>query len=202
MFTGIVTAMGMFGGLKQGRREIWVGDPGLGSKIGPGDSLAVNGICLTLVRKAPGSLIFELSRETLVRTNLGALRPGSPLNLELPLTPASLIGGHIVSGHIDGTGKVVRLTGRAPGKRLVVSFPGNLRPYFVPKGSVAVNGVSLTIAGLKASSFEVELIPLTLETTNLGGLRGGDPVNLECDIIGKYVYNFACESPWKKRAGL
>jgi riboflavin synthase len=181
--------------------ELWVEDPGLGTKIGTGDSLAVNGICLTLVRKAPGALIFDVSRETLGRTNLGALRPGSLLNLELPLTPVSFIGGHMVSGHIDGTGKVIRLTGRAPGKRLTVSFPGILRPYFVPKGSVAVNGVSLTIADIKASSFEVELIPLTLDATNLGGLRSGDPVNLECDIVGKYVYNFACESPWKKRAG-
>jgi riboflavin synthase len=201
MFTGIVNAMGAFGGFRRGRQELWIKDPGLGSKMGPGDSLAVDGTCLTLVRKEAGSLVFDVSRETLGRTSLGSLKPGTLLNLELPLTPSSFIGGHLVSGHIDGTGKVIRLVRKAPGKRLAVSFASALRPYFVLKGSVAVNGVSLTIAGLEGSSFEAELIPLTLETTNLGGLRGGDAVNLECDIVGKYVYNFACETPWKNRAG-
>ena len=200
MFTGIIASMGAFGGFRLGRQELWIKDPGLGSRIGTGESLAVNGICLTLLRKEAGALVFTVSRETLGLTNLGSLRPGALLNLELPLTLASFVGGHLVSGHIDGTGKVIRLAGRTPGKRLFVSFPGRLRSYLVPKGSVAVNGVSLTIAGLKGSSFEAELIPVTLEGTNLGLLRSGESVNLECDIVGKYLYNFACEGPWKRTA--
>jgi riboflavin synthase len=105
------------------------------------------------------------------------------------LTLGSLVGGHLVSGHIDAVGKVVRLAEKRPGKRLLISFPSGLRPYFIPKGSVAVNGVSLTIAALEGATFETELIPLTLKGTNLGDLRSGDPVNLECDMIGKYAYN-------------
>jgi riboflavin synthase len=201
MFTGIVTAMGPFRGFRLGRQELVIGDPGLGARLGTGDSLSVNGICLTLAKKETGTLVFNVSRETLGLTNLGRLKPGSPLNLELPLTPASFIGGHIVTGHIDGTGTVVRMTVRKPGKRLTVAFPADLRPFFVPKGSVAVNGVSLTVADLGGTTFETELIPLTLEATNLGRLSGGDAVNLECDILGKYVYNFRGKGPWTTQTG-
>jgi riboflavin synthase len=169
----------------------------LAPKLEPGASLAVNGVCLSLVSKDKGALAFDLSQETLGRTNLGALRPGARLNLELPLTLGSLVSGHLVSGHIDAVGKVVRLTEKRPGKRLLISFPSDLRPYFVPKGSVAVNGVSLTIAVLEGAKFETELIPLTLKGTNLGGLRSGDPVNLECDMVGKYAYNWS--SPGRSR---
>jgi riboflavin synthase len=162
----------------------------LAPKLEPGASLAVNGVCLSLVSKDKGILAFDLSQETLGRTNLGALRPGARLNLELPLTLDSPVGGHLVSGHIDAVGKVVRLAEKRPGKRLLISFPSGLRPYFIPKGSVAVNGVSLTIAALEAATLETELIPLTLKGTNLGDLRSGDQVNLECDMVGKYAYNW------------
>jgi riboflavin synthase len=189
MFTGIIVSTGLFKGYRRGRHEMQLEAADLAPKLEPGASLAVNGVCLSLVSKDKGALAFDLSQETLGRTNLGALRPGARLNLELPLTLGSLVSGHLVSGHIDAVGKVVRLVEKRPGKRLLISFPSGLRPYFIPKGSVAVNGVSLTIAALEAATLETELIPLTLKGTNLGDLRSGDPVNLECDMIGKYAYN-------------
>ncbi len=191
MFTGIITSQGIFQGYRQGRKEILVEAPEAAGKLEPGASLAVDGVCLSLVRRDGSGLVFDLSKETLERTTLGLLRTGDRLNLELPLTPSSLLSGHLVSGHVDAVGKVVRLVTKRPGKRLTVSFPRELAPYFVPKGSVAVNGVSLTVASLEADRFDAELIPLTLEGTNLGRLRAGGPVNLECDMLGKYVYNWA-----------
>jgi riboflavin synthase len=190
MFNGIVTHQGLFAGYRRGRQEMLVEAPGVAGKLGPGDSLAVNGVCLTLLKAEKNVLHFDLSRETLSRSNLGALAPRDRLNLEMPLTLASPLSGHLVTGHVDAVGKVLRTEERRPGRRLTVSFPPESRPYLVPKGSVAVNGVSLTIAALGPSSMEIELIPLTLAETNLGGLRSGSAVNIECDIIGKYVYNW------------
>ncbi len=190
MFTGIISSMGVFQGYKQSRREILIEAPGAAPRLEPGASLAVDGVCLSLVRRDGSGLIFNLSKESLERTTLGRLRTGDRLNLELPVTPSSLLSGHLVSGHVDAVGKVARLVAKRPGKRLTVSFPRELGPYFVPKGSVAVNGVSLTVAALGTERFDAELIPLTLEGTNLGRLRAGDPVNLECDMLGKYVYNW------------
>jgi len=190
MFTGIITHQGRFAGYRRGRQEMLVEAPRFADKVRIGESVSVNGVCLSLVRAERDALVFNLSRETLGRSNLGVLRPGDRLNLELPLTLAAPLSGHLVSGHVDGVGKVLRSAERKPGRRLTVSFPRALRPYLVLKGSVAVNGVSLTVAALGPSSMEIELIPLTLEGTNLGTLRSGASVNLECDIIGKYVYNW------------
>ena len=190
MFTGIISHRGRFAGFRAGRTRLSVEAPGLAGKVGTGDSVAVNGVCLTLVGAERDALQFDVSRETLARTTLGGLRPGAPVDLELPLTLAAPLGGHLVSGHVDGVGRVLRSTSRPPGRRLAVSFPAALRPFFVAKGSVAVDGVSLTIASLSASALEVELVPATLAATNLGGLRAGAKVNLECDMVGKYVYNW------------
>jgi riboflavin synthase len=190
MFTGIVSHQGRFRGYRKGRSEMAVEAPGLASRIAIGDSVAVSGVCLTLAGTDRDALRFDLSRETLAKSTLGSLKPGDRLNLELPLTLAAPLSGHLVSGHVDGVGTVVRVSSRPPGKRLAVSFPAALRPFFVPKGSVAVDGVSLTIASLGPSSFEVELIPTTLDSTNMGALRAGARVNLECDMVGKYVYNW------------
>lgn len=190
MFTGIISSIGVFQGYRQSRREILVEAPQAAPKLEPGASLAVDGVCLSLVRRDGSGLVFDLSKETLERTTLGLLRTGDRLNLELPLTPSSLLSGHLVSGHVDAVGKVGRLVAKRPGKRLTVAFPRELRPYFVLKGSVAVNGVSLTVAAIGAEAFDTEIIPLTLEGTNLGRLRAGDRVNLECDMLGKYVYNY------------
>ena len=190
MFTGIITRQGTFRGFRQGRKEMLVEAPGFAAKLAAGESVAVNGVCLSLLASDRDGLRFNLSRETLEKTTFGALRPGDRLNLELPLTLASPLSGHLISGHVDAVSKVLKVSSRPPGKRVTLSFPPALRPYFIPKGSVAVDGVSLTIAALGPSSFEVELIPLSLEGSNLGLLRGGAAVNLECDMIGKYVYNW------------
>jgi riboflavin synthase alpha subunit len=190
MFTGIISHQGRFRGFRRGRSEILVEAPGLQARVTPGDSIAVNGVCLTLTGTDRDALAFDLSRETLAKTTLGSLKPGDSLNLELPLTLATPLSGHLVSGHVDGVGAVVRVSSRPPGKRLAVSFPAALRPFLVPKGSVAVDGVSLTVASLGPSSFEVELVPTTLAATNMGALRAGARVNLECDMVGKYVYNW------------
>ena len=193
MFTGIITDRGTFRGYRKGRQALLVEAPGLAVKLAAGDSLAVDGVCLTVAAKERTGLLFDLSRETLEKTTLGGLLPGAKLNLEPALTLATPLSGHLVSGHVDGVGRVLRTSSRPPGKRLAVSFPAALRPYFVPKGSVALAGVSLTIAALGPSSFEVELVPLTLEGTNLGLLRAGAKVNLECDMVGKYVYNYVSQ---------
>ena len=194
MFTGIITHQGIFKGFRHGRQELLIDAPEAAAKLRPGDSLAVNGACLSLVAADKDGLRFDLTQETLDRTNLGGLRAGDRVNLELPLTMASPLSGHMVTGHVDALGKVLRIMERRPGKRMVVSFPPGLRMFLVLKGSVAINGVSLTIAAVGPASLEVELIPLTLEGTNLGRLRAGAAVNLECDIIGKYVYNWLVES--------
>ena len=197
MFTGIISRQGRFRGYRKGRSEMAVEAPGLADKLATGDSVAVNGVCLTLAGMDREVLRFDLSRETLAKSTLGSLKPGQLLNLELPLTLAAPLGGHLVGGHVDGVGTVVRVSSRPPGRRLSVSFPATLRPFLVPKGSVAVDGVSLTIASLGPSSFEVELIPVTLAATNMGALRAGTKVNLECDLVGKYVYNWLSQGHQK-----
>ena len=190
MFTGIIHHQGIFKGYRQGKREITIEAPLQIPSLGVGESVALNGVCLSLTKREGNVLFFNLSQETLLKTTLGSLKIGEKLNLELPLTLQSPLSGHLVTGHIDGKGKILRITDRNPGKRLTVFFSPELRPYLVLEGSVAVNGVSLTIAELGPSSFEVEIIPLTLEKSTLRGLKRGDGVNLECDIIGKYVYNW------------
>jgi riboflavin synthase len=189
MFTGIIGQVGRCAGFRRGRQEIGVEAPGLADKVAPGDSVSVDGVCLTVIGRERNVLFFNLSRETLDRTTLGGLKPRAPVNLELPVTPSTLLGGHLVAGHVDFKARVLRNSERKPGRRLAVALPADYRHLFVPKGSVTVNGVSLTIAALAPSAFEVELIPATLRGTNLGALRPGDLVNVECDMIGKYVYN-------------
>ena len=182
--------MGLFRGYRRGRKEMAVEAPSISFRIEIGESLAVNGVCLSLIKKENKTLFFNLSQETFQRTNLGSLRLGEKLNLEQPLTLSSSLSGHLITGHVDSRGKVLKISEKKTGRRLTVSFPPELRPYFIPKGSVALNGVSLTIARLGPSSFEVELIPITLKNSNLGNLRRGDVVNIECDMIGKYMYNW------------
>jgi len=195
MFTGLISCHGHFREYRKNRSELVLEVPEkLALIMEPGQSLAVDGVCLTLVGKEKKGLTFNLSKETLEKTTLGYLKPGKSLNLELPVTPNTLLGGHLVTGHVDGAGKVIEVKTRTPGKRMKIRFPADLRRFIVEKGSIAVSGVSLTVAGLGPDYFEVELIPLTLKETNLNDLRAGDKVNLECDIIGKYVYNFISKS--------
>jgi len=190
MFTGIINHTGLFKGYRRGKQEITIEAPSIISQIEIGESLAVNGVCLSLIKKENKALFFNLSQETIQKTNLGSLKQGEMLNLEQPLTLSSPLSGHLITGHVDARGKVLLISQKRPGKRLKISFPPELRPYFIPEGSVALNGVSLTIARLYPSSFDVELIPITLENSNLGNLKAGDAVNVECDMIGKYVYNW------------
>jgi riboflavin synthase len=198
MFTGIIHHQGFFRGFRSAKKELAVEVPVSFPVLEIGESVAVDGVCLSLLRREANTLFFNLSQETLAKTNLGAIRGGERLNLELPLTLQTPVGGHLVSGHIDGLGRVLRIAEKPPGRRLTISFPRQLRPYFVPKGSVAVNGVSLTVADVRPTSFDVELIPLTVAKSSLRDLKPGLTVNLECDIIGKYVYNWV--SRGKNRA--
>jgi riboflavin synthase len=190
MFTGIIHHQGFFKGYRSSRKELAVEVEPSFPALEIGESIAVDGVCLSLLRREANTLFFNLSRETLAKTGLGSLRGEERLNLEVPLTLQTPISGHMVSGHVDGLGRVLRAAEKPPGRRLTISFPRQLRPYFVPKGSVAVNGVSLTVAEVRPTSFDVELIPLTVAKSNLKDLKPGRAVNLECDIIGKYVYNW------------
>jgi len=152
-----------------------------------GDSIAVNGVCLTVRRQSSGRFQVELSEETLNRSSLGSLKGGTLVNLERPLLATSRLGGHFVQGHVDAVGKV--LTIRTDGEFAVWKFllPDSIERFVVEKGSIAVDGISLTVASLTSKAFEVALIPHTLENTNLRTRQIGDEVNLECDILAKYV---------------
>jgi len=190
MFTGIIHYQGLFKGYRSAKKELAVEVPPSFPTLETGESVAVDGVCLSLLRREVDTLFFHLSQETLAKTSLGSFRGGDRLNLELPLTLQTPVSGHLVNGHVDGLGRVLRVVEKPPGRRLTISFARELRPYFVPKGSVAVNGVSLTVAEVRPTSFDVELIPLTVAKSNLKDLKPGQAVNLECDIIGKYVYNW------------
>lgn len=190
MFTGIINHLGCFKEYRLGKKVMSIDAPSVSTKINLGESLAVNGVCLSLFKKEKNTLFFNLSEETLYRTNLGSLRRGDSLNLELPVTLATPLSGHLVSGHVDATGKILKISPSGKGKRITFSIQEKLKPYLILKGSVAVNGVSLTIADLTSTTFDVELIPITLENSNLGALKRGDEVNIESDLIGKYVYNW------------
>jgi riboflavin synthase len=198
MFTGIIHYQGSFKSYRPARNELAVEVPSSFPPLEIGESVALDGVCLSLLRREIDTLYFNLSRETLRTTSLGSLSPKDSLNLELPLTLQAPLSGHLVTGHVDGLGRVLRVVKRPSGSRITVSFPRPLRPHFVPKGSVAVNGVSLTVAELRPGSFDVEIIPLTVAKSNLKELKPGRTVNLECDIIGKYVYNWMLRG--KKRA--
>ena len=154
----------------------------------PGVSVAVNGVCLTVVDHTGGALAFDLGAETTARSTLGELRAGDAVNLERPVTLAARLGGHLVQGHVDGTGTVVARRDDGDGGSVVrIRAPSGFERYVVEKGSVAVDGVSLTVAAAKDDGFTVMLIPHTLAVTTLGGRRPGDRVNVEVDVVAKYV---------------
>jgi riboflavin synthase len=174
--------------VRRGADGAWLRiDTRLGGELSPGDSVAVNGVCLTASEPDADGFAAEAMNETLGRSSLGALRPGDPVNLELALRASDRLGGHIVQGHVDATGTIAAVAQDGFARRLRVQAPPELLRYAVEKGSVAVDGVSLTIAGLDERSFTVSLIPETLERTNLGRLGEGAIVNLEADVLAKYV---------------
>jgi riboflavin synthase len=189
MFTGIVEAMGVVAEVADsgGKRRLAVDAGDLAAAMAVGDSIAINGVCLTAVAVSGSQVAVEAVAETLSRTNLGGLGPGSPVNLERPLRADGRFDGHIVQGHVDGVGRVRSIIAEGASIRLWVDVPGELRRYLVEKGSVAVDGVSLTVSGVDEGGFEVVLIPHTLGVTLFGSRRPGDAVNLEADVIAKYV---------------
>ena len=193
MFTGIVEELGEVVSVEHldGTARITVRGPQVTSDARPGDSIAVNGTCLTVTGLSGGDFTADVMAETLRRTGLGGLAPGSPVNLERSLRVGDRLGGHLVQGHVDGVGTV---TSRVTGERwdvVRIAVPPGLARYLVEKGSVAVDGVSLTVSALggmeEPAWFEVSLIPATLAATTLGRLQQGASVNLEADVIGKYV---------------
>jgi riboflavin synthase len=189
MFTGIVERMGIVAevGDAGGKRRFAIEAGGLAADLAVGDSVAVNGVCLTAVATAGERFTVEAVDETLARSNLGELRVGSPVNLERPLRADGRFDGHIVQGHVDGVGRVRSLTREGASIRVWIDAPPGLRRYLAEKGSVAVDGVSLTVSGVDAAGCEVVLIPHTLEVTLFGRRHSGDAVNLEVDVIAKYV---------------
>ena len=190
MFTGLIEEVGRvlqlkktaFGGVlkvSSGYRDIEIGE-----------SVAVNGACLTVVSFSNGEMEFEVSAETFKRTNLGTLKRNDPVNLERALRADSRLGGHFVLGHVDFTARILSFTPRGDHRELIISIPQSQKRYFVEKGSVAIDGISLTVNYVRGNSISINIIPHTYENTNLKKRRAGDLVNVEVDIIGKYVANF------------
>ena len=186
MFTGLVEEVGTV--VERAGSRLTVAASRVLEDTDLGASVAVNGACLTVVEMGGGRLRFDVGPETLARTALGDLAAGDPVNLERPMRLGGLVGGHLVQGHVDGVGTVAALTRQADTARLTIEWPGeDMAPLLIPQGSVAVDGVSLTVARLNARDFEIMIIPHTLAATTLGRLTCGRRVNLEMDMIGKYV---------------
>jgi len=203
MFTGIVEGTGTVAALAaaddaSGAR-LEVEAPFLAGELRPGESVAVNGCCLTVAQATAAGFAADLVAETLRRTALGGLAAGDLVNLERPMALGGRLGGHLVQGHVDGVARVLERTEVGAGEEVRIELPRDLERYVVEKGSVAVDGVSLTVAGVGPGWFAVALVPHTLEVTTLGRRRPGDPVQLEVDVVAKYVERLV--APWTDRAG-
>jgi len=187
MFTGIVSAVAKV--VKADRNRIGIDHAWVARRLKLGSSVAVNGCCLTVVKKSGPVFFADVVPETLGRTNLGALAPGNEVNLELPLGATSLLDGHLVQGHIDATATVKSVTAVASGREVTFELPTALSRFVAVKGSIAVDGVSLTVAEVDRppGTFKVALIPHTLEVTIAGGYKRGSIVNLEADVVARYV---------------
>ena len=189
MFTGIIEELGSVRSVEERgeNARIMIAAHIVTEGTNHGDSIAVNGVCLTALDITPDSFAADVSRETLSRSTLGRLQPGVPVNLERAVTPATRLGGHIVQGHVDARGQFAGVEDHGESWTLRIKYPPEIARYLVFKGSVAVEGISLTIAGLTDEYFEIAIIPKTWEVTNLSHLKPGDEVNIEVDIIGKYI---------------
>jgi riboflavin synthase len=185
MFTGLVKEVGTVASMVDGRLTIDAPETSQGVQLG--DSIAIDGVCLTVVACVDSTLSFDAVPETLARTALGTLDQGSRVNLEPALRAGDALGGHYVQGHVDGVGAVQSVVPEGEGRRVRFEAPAELLKYIVAKGSIAVQGTSLTVAAVDESGFEVALIPHTLEATTLGALEPEQPVNLETDVLAKYV---------------
>jgi riboflavin synthase len=189
MYTGIVEELGEVVGLEhlEWAARITVRGPLVTSDAASGDSLSVNGVCLTVTAAHDGTFTADVMAETLSRSGLGDLRPGSPVNLERSMRPDGRLGGHLVQGHVDGVARLIAREPAADWEVVRFSLPAELSRYVVEKGSITVDGVSLTVMAVDDESFSVGLIPTTSKLTVLGSKDVGDPVNLEVDVIAKYV---------------
>ena len=190
MFTGIVEEVGSIRAIERSEQlaRLEIEARVIVEGVDIGGSVAVNGVCLTVIERRPTGFVFEIGPETLSRTALRHLGPGDAVNLERPLRFGGALGGHLVLGHVDGVGTVDTVTRVESTARVRVTLPSrDLEPLLIPQGSVAVDGVSLTVAALGDRSFEVMLIPHTLAVTTLGRLRPGQATNIEADVIGKYL---------------
>ena len=190
MFTGIVIATGRIESIleKGGDLELGVDAQRLDfSRLGIGDSISVQGACLTVTRKEGTRFYADVSRETMAKTTLGTLLPGSRVNLEPSLRAGDALGGHLVSGHVDGVGRLTAAREDARSWRLEFELPAELTRFVAPKGSICINGVSLTVNGAADLRFDVNIIPHTRQETTLGDLRSGDGVNIEIDVIARYL---------------
>lgn len=189
MFTGIIEELGSVRSVdeRDGVLRLDIAASHVVSDAQTGDSIAVNGVCLTAVELDHHGFRADVMAESLEKTTLGSLAAGSDVNLERPMKLGGRLDGHMVQGHVDGVGTVAEITKRADGYRVRIGLPDDLARFVVDKGSITVDGVSLTVSDLEDDVFEIALIPHTLEVTTLGGLAAGDQVNLEVDVIAKYV---------------
>jgi len=189
MFTGIIEGMGtvLKRSLAGGGARVNIQAGALADDLRTGDSISVDGACLTVTAVRAGGFTCDLSAETLSRTTLGSLRAGSRVNLEQPVRLGDRLGGHLVTGHVDAVGRILERVAQGEGKFLRIRFPRDLASLLVMKGSIAVDGISLTVAELSRDIFGVAIIPHTLRHTTLGIKRVGDPVNLEADLVGKHI---------------
>jgi len=188
MFTGLIEAVGQIADLMPSATELRLRlTTPLASELAVGDSVAVNGVCLTVISRDGDSIYADVSPETTRVTAIGTLRRGSLVNLERPLRVDSRLGGHFVQGHVDATGRVDEIRREGDSWWLTIEYPPTLASSIVRKGSIAVDGISLTVAGVDHRRFDVQIIPYTWEHTNLRAVRVGESVNLECDILGKYA---------------
>lgn len=191
MFTGLIAEVGKVREVIQNGhgRRIVVRSTSLVQELRMGDSIAVNGVCLTALDISGDSFAADLAAETVARTSLSRLSGGTPVNLELPTKASGRLGGHVVQGHVDGVGRLVELERQAGGDdwRLTIDIPAELAKYVVFKGSIAIEGISLTVAKVEGARVSVAIIPHTYESTNLKSLKPGDPLNIEVDVIAKYA---------------
>ena len=189
MFTGIIEELGSVRSIEERgeNARLVISAHVVTEGTNHGDSISVNGVCLTALDIAPDSFAADVSKETLQRSTLGSLKPGAPVNLERAVTPATRLGGHIVQGHVDARGHFLSVENHGESWTVRIGYPRDIARYLVFKGSVAVEGISLTIAALTDEHFEIAIIPKTWEVTNLSHLKPGDAVNIEVDIIGKYI---------------
>ena len=189
MFTGIIEELGRVRSIEERgeNARILIDARVVTEGTSHGDSIAVNGVCLTALDIHDDSFAADVSSETLLRSTLGSLKPGAPVNLERAVTLATRLGGHMVQGHVDARGQFMSVEDHGESWTVRIGFPPEIARYLVFKGSVAVEGISLTIANLGENYFEIAIIPKTWDVTNLSHLRPGDGVNLEVDVIGKYV---------------